>query len=76
VKSEIVISLKVASLIVGVILLCSGLVMLGVRLHTDLAWEGAEARIERVGVVCDLKWVELRLSRNPYRPHYRTLPVR
>jgi hypothetical protein len=74
VNSEILTSLKVAGLIVGMILLVSGLVMLGVRLHTDLAWEGANARIERVDVVCDLKWVELRLSRNPYRPHYRTLP--
>jgi hypothetical protein len=48
--------------------------MLGVRLWTDVAWESAEARIERVGVVCDLKWVELSFSRRPYRPHYRTLP--
>lgn len=74
VQSEIKTILKVAGLIVGVILLGGGLVMLGVRLWTDLAWEGAEARIERVGVVCDLKWVELRFSRNAYRPHYRTLP--
>jgi hypothetical protein len=74
VQSEIVTYLKVGGLIVGVILLGSGLVMLAVRLNADLAWEPAEARIERVGVVCDLKWVELRFSRRPYRPHYRTLP--
>jgi hypothetical protein len=74
VQSEIVTYLRVAGLIDGVILLGGGLVMLGVRLHADLAWERAEARIDRVGVICDLKWVELRFSRNAYRPHYRTLP--
>jgi hypothetical protein len=74
VQAEISTNLKAAGLIVGVILLGSGLVMLGVRLWTDVAWENAEAHIERVGVVCDLKWVELSFSRRPYRPHYRTLP--
>jgi hypothetical protein len=65
---------KIAGLIVGVILFCAGLVMLAVQLRTDFAWEPATAQVEGVGVVCELKWVEVRLSRNPYRPHYRTLP--
>lgn len=74
VQSEIMTMLKVVGLIVGVILLGAGLVMLGVELRAQLVWERVEARIERIGVVCDLKWTELRLSRNAYRPHYRTLP--
>ena len=72
-QSDILGMFKVAGLIVGVILLCAGVVMLAVQLRVDVTWHPAAAQVERVGVVCDLKWVELRLSRNPYRPHYRTL---
>jgi hypothetical protein len=72
--SEVMGLFKAVGIITGVIVLGGGLVMLGVQLYTDLAWERAEARIEQVGVVCDLKWAELHFSRNAYRPQYRTLP--
>jgi hypothetical protein len=52
----------------------AGVVMLAVQFTVDRAWEGAEARIERVGVVCDLSWVEWHLSRRARRPQYKTLP--
>ena len=73
-KAEIVSNLRVFALLVGAIFSCFGLAMLAVQAHRDLAWVSAEARIESIGVLCNMKWVELRVARNPRRVHWKKVP--